>query len=118
MKPRPSSEKPAPSSTYGHEESAPESSGTTLPAPMPTAKAVSRLRHQARYVRSLASRVRRVASTTSGSSSNGEWGRPATGRSLAHASTRRGSSGRAARVGRAARAGGRDRGGGGSTGGG
>jgi hypothetical protein len=40
--------------------------GTILPTPKLTAKAASALRHQARYVRSLASRVRRTAPPTLG----------------------------------------------------
>jgi hypothetical protein len=40
-------------------------SGTIFPAPIATAKLVSDVRHHARYVRSFARRVRRVASTTS-----------------------------------------------------
>jgi hypothetical protein len=42
------------------------SSGTSFPAAIPTASAVNPLRHHARYVRSFASRVLRVASSTSG----------------------------------------------------
>src|SRR5918999_6100223 len=41
------------------------SSGTSFPDPMLTANAVRRVRHHAGYVRSLASRVRRVASPAS-----------------------------------------------------
>src|ERR687898_72875 len=69
MNAMPSSESPAPSSSYGQDAPA-ESSGTSLPAARPTASAVSPLRHHARYLRSVASRVRRVASSTSTRASN------------------------------------------------
>src|SRR4051794_18003401 len=66
MNARPSSPKPAPTMAYGH-DAPPDSSGTIRPAPKLTASAVNPLRHHARYVRSFASRVRRVASWTPGS---------------------------------------------------
>src|SRR5438477_7534170 len=55
---------PPPSTAYGHRGEC-VSSGTSLPAPSATAKAVRLVRHHARYVRSFARRVRRTASSVS-----------------------------------------------------
>ena len=62
----PSTPNAAPTSSYG-QRVASVCSGTSRPIPMPTASEVSPVRHHARYVRSFASRVRRVASSTPGS---------------------------------------------------
>src|SRR6267142_3967284 len=66
MKARPSTPNPAPTTSNGHFVP-PESSGTSRPIPTQTASAVRPVRHQARYVRSFARRVRLVASSTPGS---------------------------------------------------
>ena len=73
MNASPSTPKPAPTTAYGH-VFPPASSGTIRPAPKLTASAVRPLRNQARYVRSFARRVRRVASATPGSASGGVGG--------------------------------------------
>src|SRR5215831_20471743 len=74
MNASPTRPKATPISAYG-QAAPPASSGTIRPAPKLTAKAVSPVRHHARYVRSLARRVRRVASrassTTAGSGAVG-----------------------------------------------
>src|ERR1700704_650470 len=64
MQTTPSTANPAPATVYGQVASC-VSAGTILPAPMPTVSDVRPVRHQARYVRSLARCVRRVASTVS-----------------------------------------------------
>src|SRR3954451_17966327 len=64
MKSSPATANATPITSNGH--AAPdESSGTIFPAPRPTANVVRPVRHQARYVRSFARRVRRVASCDS-----------------------------------------------------
>src|SRR6476646_8828251 len=55
---------PAPAIAYGQRAEW-VSDGTTLPSPRATASEVRPVRHQARYVRSLASLVRRSASRVS-----------------------------------------------------
>src|SRR5260221_11582270 len=64
MNAMPSSPKPAPTTWYGHLVTC-ETPGTIRPSPTETAIDVRPVRHQARYVRSFASRVRRVASVVS-----------------------------------------------------
>src|SRR6476659_11185893 len=63
----PRTPKSAPTISNGH-LTPPDSSGTTRPMPTHTASDVRPVRHQARYVRSFARRVRLVASSTPGSS--------------------------------------------------
>src|SRR6185369_5308412 len=71
MKKVPTKPKQAPAIVYGQRVTS-LTPGTILPKPMLTASAVRPVRHQARYVRSFASLVRRVASVDAASS------RPAT----------------------------------------
>src|SRR5204862_913993 len=66
MKATPTTAKATPMSSYGQFGPC-DSSGISRPAPKLTASAVRPVRHQARYVRSFASRVRRVASRASSS---------------------------------------------------
>src|SRR3954449_12879852 len=75
MNARPRAAKPTPTTTYGQREwwmlRRWARSGASLPAARLAASAVRPLRDHARNVRSAASRVLRVASTSSGSSMRG-----------------------------------------------